>query len=451
MRSLASKLTLAFLAVSLAGIAIITVMASRASTREFLSFADQQSRAAFVRQLEEFYAEHHGWDGLRDELGEPASTGSVRTRQPAVVSTQGVVVSSSERWQAGERPPAAVVARGIPLVIGGQRVGTLLVEPPGDWPPGDGGEFIGRLQRDLLLGVAGAILVSLLLGFLLSRTLTSPMRAMTEATRAIAAGDYSVRVPVRRRDELGELAGSFNQMSSELARAQSLRQQLTADVAHELRTPLGVILGHAEALSDGVLPATPEALALIHAEARRLTRMVEDLRTLSLTDAGELSIERVRCSLETLLQRAVRTAQGEALARRLRLETQAEPALPTLSLDPDRMAQVLDNLLRNALLHAPPDSRILLTAYSASPEIILTVQDQGPGVAPGNLSRIFDRFYREEIARPRDSGGSGLGLAIARSLVEAQGGRMWAESPEGGGLSVHMAFPRPAADLPDSS
>jgi two-component system sensor histidine kinase BaeS len=444
MRSLAAKLTLAFVAVGVAGIAIIAVMASRATRREFFSYADEQARLAFVQRLEESYLANGSWEGLQAELAEPASNGTVATRRPAVVSNEGVVVSPSERWAVGDRPPTDVLERGAPLEFEGQRVGTLLVEPPGDRPPGDGGEFIGRMQRDLLFGVAGGILVALALGFVLSRTLTRPMRAMTEATQAIAAGDYSVRVSVGPRDELGQLAESFNQMSSELARSRYLRQQLTADVAHELRTPLGVILGHAEALSDGVLPPTQETFALIHEETLRLNRIVEDLRTLSLTDAGEISIERIACELPPLLQRAVRTAQGDAQSQGLRLEIQTGPDLPKLVLDPDRMAQVLDNLLRNALLHSPPESRILLSAFRVGWEVVLTVQDEGAGVAQQNLSRIFDRFFREEAARPRDSGGSGLGLAIARSLVEAQGGRMWAESPAQGGFSVHMAFPAPA-------
>ncbi|MCI0649245.1 MAG: ATP-binding protein, partial [Chloroflexi bacterium] len=242
--------------------------------------------------------------------------------------------------------------------------------------------------------------------------------------------------PVRSDDELGELATSFNQMSADLAQARDLRRQMTADIAHDLRTPLSIILGHAEALRDGVLPATAESFEVIHDEARRLNRLVDDLRTLSLSEAGELPLTRRPTPPAELLERAVAAHAPQARQKEIALQVEAAAGLPAVDVDPDRMAQVLDNLVGNALRYTPAGGRISLGARPDPAGVVLMVEDSGPGVPAGELPFIFERFYRGDKSRQRAAGGSGLGLAIARAIVEAHGGRIAAESAPGEGLAV---------------
>jgi signal transduction histidine kinase len=250
-----------------------------------------------------------------------------------------------------------------------------------------------------------------------------------------------MQVEVRSKDELGELAQSFNQMSADLAHARDLRRQMTADIAHELRTPLSLILGHSEALNEGVLPATPETLHIIHDEAKRLSRLVEDLRLLALSEAHELPMTFERISPQTLVERAVTAHRPQARQKNISLEAVADSDLPDTNVDPGRMAQVLDNLINNALRFTPPDGVVRLSATHVAGDVQIIVQDSGPGVPTEELPWIFNRLYRGDKARQRHQGGAGLGLAIARSLVEAHEGRIWAEGTPGKGLRVIIALP----------
>jgi signal transduction histidine kinase len=241
---------------------------------------------------------------------------------------------------------------------------------------------------------------------------------------------------------LGELAVAFNQMNRDLARQRGLRRQMTADIAHDLRTPLSIILGHAEALSEGVLPPTPESLHIIHDEAKRLNRLVEDLRTLSLADAGELPLVKRLVSPVTLLERARQAHTPQAAQKGIRLEMMAAPDLPAVSVDSDRMAQVLDNLLANALRFTPLQGLVTLSARKNGPDVEISVADNGPGMETAELAHLFDRFYRGDKARQREpDGGSGLGLAIARSIVAGHDGRIWAESAPGEGARFILTLP----------
>jgi two-component system sensor histidine kinase BaeS len=285
-------------------------------------------------------------------------------------------------------------------------------------------------------------LASLILGVVLARTLTRTLREITDASRAIAKGDLKQQVPIRSQDELGELATSFNQMSSDLAKSQDLRRQMTADIAHELRTPLTVVLGHSEALSEGQLPPDPETFDIIYDETKRLNRLVDDLRTLSLSDAGELHLNRSRISPQELLDRSAAARKSEANSKNISLGVETSPGLPEVNVDADRMTQVLVNLLDNALRYTPEGGRVTLTGTQIPDGVAITVKDNGPGIPEVDLPYVFDRFYRGDKSRQREEGGSGLGLAIARSLIESQGGRIRAESQVGEGASFIIELPR---------
>ena len=230
-------------------------------------------------------------------------------------------------------------------------------------------------------------------------------------------------------------------MSADLSQARDLRRQMTADIAHELRTPLTVILGHTEALSEGQLPPDAETFEILYDETKRLNRLVEDLRTLSLSDAGELHLNRSMVPPEDLLERAAASRKPEANAKGIELKIEIDKELPEVEVDTDRMTQVLINLLDNALRYTPENGMITLSGLKIPDGVAISIKDTGPGIPEKDLPHLFDRFYRGDKSRQRDEGGSGLGLAIARSLVESQGGRIRVESQSGEGAAFIIELP----------
>jgi signal transduction histidine kinase len=271
------------------------------------------------------------------------------------------------------------------------------------------------------------------------------VRELTAATQVVAQGELGHQVPVRGQDELGELAASFNRMSADLAHSAELRRQMTADVAHELRTPLSLIMGYTEALSDGKLQGSPETFDILHEEAQRLSRLVDDLRTLSLADAGELSLTRRLAAPQALLERAAAAHAAQAQQQSVSLQVEVEQDLPEVEVDPDRIAQVLDNLVSNALRYTPAGGGIVLSAVQQPGSLYIHVRDNGDGIDPEELPHIFERFYRGDKARQKREGESGLGLAIARSLVQAHGGSISATSEPGAGATFTVQLPAPGS------
>ena len=301
--------------------------------------------------------------------------------------------------------------------------------------------YLDRINQALLWAGLAAGAIAIVLGILLARTLTRPVRELTTAARAMAKGDFKQTVPVRSKDELGELATAFNQMSVDLDQANQARRQMTADVAHDLRTPLTVLSGYLESMQDGVLEPTPARLALLNNEVQHLNRLVDDLRTLSLADAGELSLHRQPVSPTTLLARVASSFEHPAAQKGVALKTEIAPDLPEINVDTERMVQVLSNLVSNALKHTPEGGEIRMAA-SAEPEaVMIRVEDTGSGITPEALPFVFKRFYRGDTSRQREDGDSGLGLAIARSIVEAHGGKIMVESELGVGTNFTITLP----------
>jgi signal transduction histidine kinase len=357
----------------------------------------------------------------------------------------GNVIISNARYKAGDRVPESDLARGVPIKEEGKLIGILLpMHVPFEGKPREV-EFIENTNRTLVYGALMAAIIALLLGVFLSRTLTRPIRELTRATHAVSEGDLSQQVPVRSNDELGELAQAFNKMSSELSRSVNARKQMTADIAHELRTPLSLILGHAEAVHDGVLPPSRENFEIIREEATRLEHLVNDLRILSLADAGELSIAPQIIEPQHLLQEVAAIYQYQTQQKNITLDLEIASPLSNVEVDPGRMTQVLTNILDNALRHTPEGGKIVLSAKEINDQVELAVQDSGPGLKAEDLDRIFDRFYRTDSSRQREGAfpeGSGLGLAIARSIVQAHDGQLSAESEAGKGLKAIITLPK---------
>ena len=321
-------------------------------------------------------------------------------------------------------------------------------------------EVIGPAERAYLEAVTGslwvagglAVLAAVGVGLLLARQISGPLRDLTAAARRVASGDLEGRVPVRSRDELGELAAAFNSMAEAVGRQRALRRRMAADVAHELRTPLAVIQAELEAMLDGVRPLSAESVADVHGETRLLSRLVDDLRDLSLAETGQLPLRKEATDMGELALTSAARFAPRAEEGGVGLEVEAADGLPPADVDPDRISQVLGNLLENALRHTPPGGRVTLRVGPASRPATLeaTVSDTGPGIPVEHLPNVFEHFYRADGARSRSAGGSGIGLAVVKQLIEAHGGRVWAESPPGRGATFGLTLPVvPAAPRPN--
>jgi len=459
-RSLAAKLTAAFLLVALTVALLLAVVLRLTSAEQLDRLIIEQQRGEFSDTLAAYYAANGSWAGVRQYLypdpgdhfqpdgGPGGGPGPYRRSWRdlfGLANADGVVIIPVAFGgpAVGSQVPANVLAGGEPIEVNGEVLGTILTAetPPGLNP--EEAAYLQRTNRALLLASGGAVLVALVVGVVLARTLTRPLHALTQATHGMASGQLEQEVPAQSGDEIGELARAFNQMSRQVARANNARKQMTADVAHELRTPLTVIAGYIEAMRDGMLAATPERLNVIYAELEHLQRLVSDLRLLSQADAGELKLNRQPMQLVELLGQAVRAFEHQAAQKGVNLELAVDSALPAIEADETRLAQVLSNLLTNALRYTPAGGRITVSACEDGHPggVIFEVADTGTGIAAEDLPFVFDRFYRADKARSEDDGESGLGLAIVKALVEAHGGAIEVNAAENHGTVFRVRLP----------
>jgi two-component system sensor histidine kinase BaeS len=439
---LTTKLILAFLMVSLLSTVIIVGFTRSATNREFNKFVNNQYQADLVDELATYQQENQTWVGVERLYNRGHDDG--RPLFFSIADPNGIIVVAGMNHHPGEIARPDEFNTGKPIQVNGETVGILLLNTPPNRNPLED-EFIRRLSQSIYLSAIGTLLIAFILGAILSRTITRPIRELTKATHEMAGGKFGQQVPVRSRDEIGELTSSFNKMNDDLAHSFNLRKQMTADIAHELRTPLSLIIGHAEAVHDGVLPPSKENFEIIREEADRLEQLVNDLRTLSLADAGELSVEFQPVEINKLLGDIKAHYMVQFNQKRITLDL--EPASVTLrvkaNLDPIRFSQVLMNILDNALRYTPEEGRVAISIKQNGDRVEINIQDSGDGVTPEDAAHLFDRFYRADASRTRDdeAGGSGLGLAIAKSIVEMHKGKIWAESEKGKGLKVIIQIP----------
>lgn len=445
MRSITTKLILAFLFVSLISIGTIVVLTRFSANREFTKFISNQYEAELVEELEGYYAKNTSWDGINEAaIGHMQNQFGPESDRPSnfcIADLNGLIIRESFTHKLGDMVPPDVLETSLAITVDEKTVGYLLIDKPPDRRDPMETEFVRRLDSSLLLTAVGTIILAFIFGAVISRTITKPIRELTNATHAMAAGKLGQKVAVRSKDEIGELAQSFNKMNDELAHSFNLRKQMTADIAHELRTPLSLIIGHAEAVNDGVLPPTHENFEIIREEAERLEKLVNDLRTLSLADAGELPLDFQSVDINKLLSDIKTHYMVQLNQKRITLDLDPDSSFPKVNLDPVRFSQVLMNILDNALRYTPEDGRISISTKQSKHEVEITIQDSGEGVTSEEASHLFDRFYRADESRTRDDGGSGLGLAIAKSIVEMHKGVIWAESEKGNGLKTIIQLP----------
>lgn len=343
----------------------------------------------------------------------------------------------TDQWQVQLRGPDELSVSVAPLMVRWRgQAGTDPIQAG----------FISGVNRSLGMALLVAGLAAFGLTMLVSRRILGPVEALTAAARRMEQGDLSQRVEVRARDEIAQLAGAFNAMAAGLERLEHLRRHMVTDVAHELRTPLTNIRGYLEALRDGVAEPEPAMIESLHEEALLLNRLIDDLQDLALAEAGQLRLRRRPTNLGAVAAQVLAAARPRLEAKGVACQIDLPDDLPVVDADPERLGQVLRNLLDNALTHTPEGGQITLSAERVSapePALLVGVSDTGCGIPSADLPNIFERFYRADPSRARATGGAGLGLTIVRRLVEAHGGRAWAESSPGAGATLRFTLPLP--------
>lgn len=304
--------------------------------------------------------------------------------------------------------------------------------------------FRAAINNALVISGLAAILAAVGVSWFVSQRLIQPIRSLVTLSHRIADGHYEQRLQLNSRDELAELVESFNRMAASLSNTESMRVRLLGDVSHELKTPLAGIKGYMEGLQDGVLQATPETFQLIHREADRLQRLVLDLQELSRVESGQTQMEFTTCKPHEIIAPVVDRMRPQFDEKGIMLISDVPSDLPLVRADADRTAQVLTNLLGNALQYTAAGGTVCLNVAHDHDYLRFSVTDTGIGLIPHDLEHIFERFYRADKSRSRSSGGSGIGLTIAKHLVEAQGGTIRATS-EGTGKGSEFSFTLPLA------
>ncbi len=465
----------------------VSLYIGRAADREAVRLEDISDRAHALRvkqALAEYYEHNQDWKDVQPLLDR---TGFVLSRDIVVEDKDGVLIGDTRqdkaayfdrrrqftRFEVGSGSEAKVYVGPLksawsvtpPKMPTQPPLPPMPVSPASSLPPAspaspqspapperphvDVGEldepswarFADFTNRSLLWAVAVAGVGGLLLVSLTSRRALRSVRALTFAARRMGAGDLTQRVDAGGRDEIGELSRTFNGMADALERAERQRRHLVADVAHELRTPLSNVQGYVEALRDGVLEPDAHTLATIHQQVMYLSELVEDLRLLADTEAGDFSLHRERGLLADALRECVEGVRARAEAKGVALASRLPANAPEMSFDRTRLAQVVGNLLDNAIRHTPPGGSVTVEMDVGADAATVSIRDTGEGIPEEQLSFVFDRFYRVDPSRSRITGGAGLGLTIARQLVEAHGGTIRAESTPGQGAVFVIDLP----------
>jgi len=421
---------------------------------DFQRYLDDTALAQLSDQAPELaaaYAAHGDWAFLREDPGQlgrwlsprrawpPDFPGHHGMGPPHAWAPPRVSLTDASGAQVAGDPHVGPGGQAVPVLWQGRRVGTLWLAPgPGPTDEVDRA-FAAAQRRTALRAGAVALLLALLLAWGVARMLLAPLAALAAGTRALAAGDFGRRVPSDRRDELGRLARDFNQLAATLEQHRDARRQWGVDIAHELRTPLGVLRGEIQALQDGVRTPDRTALDSLEAECMRLTTLVEDLYQLALADAGALEYRFETFDFAVRVRDAVARRQPAFADAGLRLTADVCATLSVRG-DPRRLDQLLDNLLVNAMRYTDAPGRVRVTLARRGMRTYLWVDDSAPGVPSEALPHLFDRLYRVDASRSRAQGGAGLGLAIVAAIAAAHGGSVEAGMSPLGGLRVEVCL-----------
>jgi len=433
---------------------------------QYLNSFEQDRLEQLAGRLEQVYAENGSWDFLRENprflierllnehLGDvsserfkelnksndvppfpPPPMGAHQPRLP-------FIVLDAERKPLFGNPAEAKDINLKPIIHNKETVGYIALLPPKHFlaPPQE--QFLKQQKSSLILAALGMVLVVVIFSLPLANRLIRPIKAMAAATRELASGKYTIRVPISSSDELGQLARDFNAMALTLEKNEKARRQWVADISHELRTPLAVLRGEIEALLEGIRNTTPEAIRSLHAEALRLHRLVDDLYQLALSDLGTLTYHKEDINLVEILKDSIESYSTEFARNGITLTEEIAQGLQLIVFaDRQRLYQLFANLLDNSLKYTESGGALIIRLACHNGHAAIDFEDSAPEVPENELGRLFDRLYRVEGSRNRTSGGAGLGLAICRNIVEAHAGTISALPSQLGGVLVRITIP----------
>jgi two-component system sensor histidine kinase BaeS len=447
------KFFLSFAAIILVTLLSVAYFARQETAQQVQAFIYRggiYGAEGLVQTLESYYLDHGSWDGVEELFettgkgfggGAGAGPGGGRGagrgagENLTLYDNQGVLIYNPHNSGSEGNLGPEQLSSAVELIVNGDTAGYLYSPASQDFSSELETNLLERLNQASLNAALIAAGFALLLAIGLTIYLLRPVRSLTSAVIKMKEGNLSQRVDVRGNDEIAALGDAFNQMAAKLEGEQERRQAMTADIAHELRTPLAVQRANLEAMLDGVEPRTDDNIRITLQQNELLERLVADLRTLALADAGELKLELQKTDINTLTAGIIERFQQHARGKGVQLFHSSPKTLPVLRLDPNRTEQILANLLENALRFSPDGGSIMVETGMDEEAVFINVRDSGPGIPEDALPHIFERFYREDNSRSRQGGGTGLGLAIARKLAEAQGGTLTASNhPEGGAI-----------------
>ncbi len=451
--SLQFRLMLSFILVIVVTIGAVFFFVARSTWNQIRQYEDfinegQINRVTFI--LSRYYLTNYSWDGVQPLIEQ---LGTLGEEHIILTDAQDVVIADSQNNLIGK---AYRKNEGIPLYLP-----IITVSPSGQLSPTPGPDYLfgtvyiasqrtpnalaillsNTINTYLLWGAALAIGIAIILTFFFSRRILSPIRTLGSTAKKLGKGDFSQRVQIKNKGEIGELAHTFNSMADDLERTEKLRRNMVADIAHELRTPLSNVSGYLEAIRDGVVKPDASTITSLSEEVALLIRLVDDLQELALADAGELKLVRQPEDLSQLIQQTVKAIQTRVLDKGLQIELDIPEKIPPVNIDYHRISQVFHNLLENAIKYTPSGGKIVVSAAQQGRSIRVNVTDNGEGIPAEDLPNMFERFYRVDKSRTRQAGGSGLGLTIAKRLIESHGGSIGVQSQLGKGSCFWFTIP----------
>ena len=475
------KLLIAMFACAALVLVLITLVTRASIGRGFIDFLQLQERSQVERvvpELASWYSIHGSWDDLagnprefnglvfnallqdsetRFEFGQgragPPPRGGRRgpgfqgqRGGPGPLGRNGLpqrifLLDAGHVRVIGQVPPDIPQDKLLAVEINGTVVGWLGFTMIRGVALPEEEAFITQLRNNLLIGLALGLAVAALVAWLLARHLSRPVNAVAQGIRAVAAGDFGQQLDIRGSDEIAKLGDDVNRLSSALSEHETARKRWMSDMAHELRTPLAIISGELEAMSDGVRPMNREQLDSVRDEVNHLSALIDDLRNLTLTDSGALAYKMQGVDLNELVQLTADSFQGQAGSKTLDLSYSGPQQTINLQGDEQRLRQLLRNLLDNAIRYTDSGGKISVVLKKHKQQAQLTISDSAPGASKDECEHLFDRLYRLEGSRNRNSGGSGLGLSICRNIVEAHGGQITAQPSPDGGLLITTTLP----------
>lgn len=455
-RSLKGNLILSYLGVALLTVLVVSILIRLTSGQSLMNLVVEQQTARLKESVETYYTNNGTLTGFFEDYmvssmephpldmvppAPPNEEREIRGLNGLVDADQLAVIPFAE-YQVGDSVARDQMKHAVAVEVDGETIAWILPDTKYQFALNAEEElFLKRTNLAIVLAALAGMLAAVIIGYLLAGRLIRPIQRLTSASRELARGELPQDLPVTSQDELGQLTETFNKMSQDLFEADQKRKRLTADITHDLSTPLQIISGYIEMIEDGQISLSPQRIEVIKTEVEHLRRLVGDMTTLTQAESGGLEIQLQSIAAARLLERIYQTYQPIAGQKGVALELDISADLPQINVDEGRMVQVLKNLVENALRYTPAGGRIRLSA-DLSEQVNLRVSDSGDGIEPEDLPYVFDRFYRADKHRSGSSGKLGLGLAICKALVETQGGTIRAESAgRGQGTSVVVSFP----------